>query len=142
MRKRLATLAVWTGVVTSLGAQPPTAVERFWAQWRGPRATGASSTANPPTEWSETRNVRWKIEIPGRGSGTPVVWGDRLFVMTAVPNGARSAASHEPRGHIQPRDVHRFVVMAIDRSTGRVIWERTAREERPREPSMKDGTWA
>src|SRR5262249_35005734 len=77
MRQRLAMLTVGAGavLVTALAAQPPTAVERFWPQWRGPHATGASSTANPPVEWSETRNVRWKIEIPGRGSGTPVVWG-------------------------------------------------------------------
>ena len=45
--------------------------------------------ADPPTEWSETRNVRWKVEIPGRGSGTPVVWGDRIFVLSAVPQGVR-----------------------------------------------------
>ena len=137
----LAVVAVAT-LVASVAAQPGATAERFWPQWRGPHATGASRTANPPTEWSETRNVRWKVEIPGRGSGSPVVWGDRLFLLSAVPMGAQGVASHEPRGHIQPRDVHRFIVLAIDRRTGRVVWERTAREERPRQPSMKDGTWA
>jgi outer membrane protein assembly factor BamB len=144
MRQRFTLVAVVTGtlLVAAAAAQPDTTHDRFWPQWRGPYATGVSSTANPPIEWSETKNVRWKIEIPGRGTGSPVVWGDLLFVLTAVPNGARGAASHEPRGHTQPRDVHRFIVMAIDRRTGRIVWERTAREERPREPSMKDGTWA
>jgi outer membrane protein assembly factor BamB len=70
------------------------------------------------------------------------VWGDRLFVLTAIPMGASGATSHDPKGQVRPRDVHRFTILAIDRRTGRVVWERTAREERPRAPSMKDGTWA
>jgi outer membrane protein assembly factor BamB len=134
--------AVATTLVAPVASQPGTTAERFWPQWRGPHASGVSRTANPPTEWSETRNVRWKVEIPGRGSGSPVVWGDRLFLLSAVPVGVQGDASHEPRGHLQPRAVHRFIVLAIDRRTGRVIWKRTAREERPRQPSMKDGTWA
>ena len=116
--------------------------ERFWPQWRGPHATGVSRHASPPVEWSETKNVRWKVEIPGRGSSSPVVWGDRLFLLSAVPVGVEGAASHQSRSVTQPRDVHRYIVLAIDRRTGRVVWERTAREERPRAPAMKDGTWA
>lgn len=126
--------------VLSVAQGEPT--ERFWPQWRGPSATGVSRTANPPVVWSETRNIRWKREIPGRGSGSPVVWGDRIFLVTAVPVGVDARAAHESRGHVQPRDVHRFVVMALDRRTGQVLWERTAHEQRPRQPSMKDGTWA
>jgi len=52
--------------------------EEFWPQWRGPQMTGVSASATPPTEWSESKNVRWKIEIPGRGSASPVIWGDRV----------------------------------------------------------------
>ena len=116
--------------------------ERFWPQWRGPHATGVSRHATPPIEWSETKNVRWKVEIPGRGSSSPVVWGDHLFLLSAVPVGVDGPASHQSRSTMQPRDVHRFIVLAIDRRTGRIKWERTAQEERPRAPSMKDGTWA
>jgi len=116
---------------------------RYWAQWRGPLATGVSPTANPPIEWSETKNVRWKVEIPGRGSSSPVVWGDRVFLMTAVPVGIQGEAQHAPRGALSPRGVHRFVVMALDRATGRVVWERVAREQEPHEQSHVDnGTWA
>ena len=98
---------------------------------------------NPPVEWSETKNIRWKVEIPGRGSSSPVVWGDRLFVLTAVPAGVDTAASHTPRGAIQPRAPHRFMVLAIDRRTGKTVWERTANEAIPHEPSHPDnGTWA
>ena len=134
----LVSAALASGVLTA--ADP--AAEQFWPQWRGPYASGVSRRANPPTEWSETKNIRWKVEIPGRGSASPVVWGDRLLLVSAVPVGVQGAASHEARVGIQPREVHRFIVMAIDRRSGRVVWERTAREERPHEPSMKDGTWA
>ena len=137
--------AIVLALVAALGSLPiaqSSPAERFWPQWRGPSATGVSRTANPPLEWSETRNIRWKREIPGRGSGSPVVWGDRIFLVTAVPLGVDVRSAHESRAHVQPRDVHRFVVMALDRQTGEILWQRTAHEERPRQPSMKDGTWA
>jgi outer membrane protein assembly factor BamB len=124
------------------GAADPEA-QQYWPQWRGPQATGASALAAPPLEWSETRNVVWKTEIPGRGSSSPVVWGDRLFVQSAVPAGAPTGEeSHRPRGAM-PREVHRFVLYALDRHTGRILWERTAREALPHEGSHPDnGTWA
>ena len=120
-------------------AQP--AAERFWPQWRGPHATGVSTTATPPLQWSDTRNIRWKVEIPGRGSASPVIWGDRIFLLTAVPSGVPIDASHAPRGNAPAP--HKFLVMAIDRASGKVVWERTAREEAPHESSHpENGTWA
>jgi len=116
---------------------------RNWPQWRGPEANGVSSTANPPLEWSETRNIKWKVEIPGRGHATPVVWGDRLFVLTAVPVGLQGDAQHAPRGGLTPRGVHKFVVLAIDRGTGRTVWERVAAEQEPHEAGHTDNSsWA
>jgi outer membrane protein assembly factor BamB len=71
------------------------------------------------------------------------VWGDRLFVLSAVPVGVSGDAQHAPRGGITPRGLHRFVVMAIDRKTGKTVWERVAREQEPHEASHTDnGTWA
>ena len=135
--------AAAASLATSLLAAPDPAAERYWPQWRGPYATGVSMKASPPTEWSETKNIRWKTEIPGRGSASPVVWGDRLFVLTAVPVGVSGEASHGPRGGLKARDVHRFMVLAIDRRSGRTLWERTAKEEQPHEASHQDnGTWA
>src|SRR6266487_6465835 len=93
------------------GAEGATAAERFWPQWRGPYATGVSKYADPPLEWSETKNVRWKVEIPGRGSASPVVWGDRVFVLSAVPAGVSGAAAHAPQGGMQPRDRYKYVVL-------------------------------
>ena len=58
-----------------------------WPHWRGEAGNGVSSTAKPPTEWSATKNVKWKVAVPGLGSGSPVVWGDQVFVTTAVGTG-------------------------------------------------------
>ncbi|MFN2445287.1 MAG: PQQ-binding-like beta-propeller repeat protein [Vicinamibacterales bacterium] len=116
---------------------------RFWPQWRGPAASGASALADPPIEWSEIRNIRWKVKVPGRGSGTPVIWGEQLFVLSAVPVGMSAEPAHEPLGGVQPRRPHRYTVMAIDRRSGKTRWERVAREETPHEASHQDnGTWA
>jgi len=83
---RYATIAaLCTAMLGVLGAASDPTAEKYWPQWRGPYATGVSRTADPPIEWSETKNIRWKIELPGRGAGTPVIWGDRLFVTSAVP---------------------------------------------------------
>src|SRR6185436_20605415 len=129
-------------VTTGLGAASPEA-ERNWPMWRGPNATGVSLQANPPLEWSETKNIKWKVEIPGRGSSSPIVWGDRLYLLSAVPSNAPIAGSHNPRGGINPRVPHRFMVYAIDRHTGKTLWEKVAREATPHEASHPDnGTWA
>jgi outer membrane protein assembly factor BamB len=107
--------------------------ERFWPTWRGPQNTGVSTTAKPPTVWSETRNVRWKIELPGRSAASPIVWGSTVYVPTAVPADRAAGA----------RGVHRFLVMAIDRKDGRIVWQRTAKEEAPHEGTHQDfGTMA
>ena len=58
--------------------------ERYWHQWRGPHMTGVSPSADPPLEWSETKNVKWKIAIPGKGHATPIIWKDRIFILSAV----------------------------------------------------------
>lgn len=55
-----------------------------WHQFRGPEATGVAPFGDPPVEWSETKNVRWKVAIPGQGSASPVVWGERLILLTAI----------------------------------------------------------
>jgi outer membrane protein assembly factor BamB len=117
--------------------------DQYWPQWRGPHATGVSRSANPPIEWSETRNIAWKIEVPGRGSASPIVWGDRLFLLTAVPAGVKPTDTHMPRGGISPRIAHHYKLLAINRTDGTLAWERTAREEVPHEASHQDnGTWA
>jgi outer membrane protein assembly factor BamB len=130
------------------GVETPSEAEKFWPQWRGPNANGAALYGDPPVEWSETKNVRWKIDIPGKGSSSPIVWGDLIFVTTAVPLGG---GSDEPvpqqsgrRGMRlnEPTGVYEFIVFAIDRREGQILWQKKVREERPHEGTHPTGTWA
>ena len=143
---RTATLLLALGVLSFDTATPSahdSPADRYWPQWRGPHADGTSPTADPPIEWSETTNVRWKIELPGRGHSSPIVWGDRVFVTTAVPVNVTGDAQHAPRGGLQPRGGHQFKIMALDRATGRTVWERTAREAEPHEAGHpENSSWA
>jgi outer membrane protein assembly factor BamB len=117
-----------------------------WPQWRGPLATGVAPSGKPPVEWGEQKNIRWKTPIPGKGQSTPVVWGDRIFLTTAVPHGQASHvdADHAPGAHdnVTPSQSHRFVVMAVDRRDGNVLWETTVRDERPHEAAHVTASWA
>ena len=141
--KHLLVTAVAVGLLAGTQAAPDKTAEKYWPQWRGPYATGVSKTADPPVEWSETKNIRWKVEIPGRGSSSPIIWGDKVFVLSAVPVGVDAAASHEARGGVRPAIAHRFVVSALDRKTGKPVWEKTAREATPHEGSHQQyGTYA
>ena len=129
----LAGVAALTLTAAAQKPTPPAAAQRFWPEWRGPQRTGVSASAQPPTEWSEAKNVRWKVELPGRGSASPIVWGDRLYVLTAVPADRAAGA----------KGMHRFVVMAINRADGKVVWQHTAREEQPHEGTHQEfGTMA
>jgi outer membrane protein assembly factor BamB len=104
--------------------------DRFWPQWRGPLLTGAALHGDPPVEWTEGKNVKWKVEIPGKGSSTPVIWGDTIFVLTAVPADAGERAKQ------------RFTVLAIGRKDGKMLWQRVVREEVPHEGTHATNTWA
>ena len=66
-----------------------------WPHWRGADGNGVANDASPPTQWSSTQNVKWKVEIPGRGSGSPVIWNDQVFVVTAVQVGGQAAAAQQ-----------------------------------------------
>jgi len=96
--------------------QCPTMADN-WAHWRGPTGNGVAINANPPIHWSSTKNVKWKVAIPGRGSGSPVIWDGRVFVVTAVPVGDDAAA---------PLPKSAFKLLCFDRSNGQLLWDRTA----------------
>jgi outer membrane protein assembly factor BamB len=121
--------------VAAMAAQQPT--DR-WPHWRGPSHAGVAA-GDVPLTWSDTANVTWKIEIPGRGYSTPVVWGDRLFLTTAIPTGKKSVESAPAAGRrgagggSGAGEEHRFEVMAVDRATGKVLWQRTATTAVPHE---------
>ena len=117
-----------------------------WGQWRGPLATGAAPKADPPVEWSETKNIRWKTKLPGLGHSSPVVWGGLVFVTTAEMTGAKKPFTGvTPDGahnNMNPLFDHQFAVMAIDRQTGAVVWRRTVATRQPHESSHESATWA
>ena len=113
------------------------AVQRNWPQWRGPLGTGVAPQATPPVEWSDRdgQNIRWKTALPGRGHSTPIVWDDRVFITTAIPYGEDLPPrySQAPGAHdnVPVTRRHRFVVIALDRRDGRILWQRTMREALP-----------
>ncbi len=96
-----------------------------WGHWRGESGNGISTTARPPIEWSDTTNVKWKVAIDGLGSGSPVVWEDQVFVVTAVPTNGTS-----PANSVTELD---FKLLCFDRETGDLRWERTATTATPHE---------
>ncbi|MHC4503529.1 MAG: PQQ-binding-like beta-propeller repeat protein [Planctomycetota bacterium] len=118
---------------------------RQWPAWRGPLGTGVAPHADPPVEWSEGRNVRWKVALPGRGHSTPIVWGERVFVTTAIPHdGPAVPADRFPGAHGNLMRVrrHEFVVLALDRRDGKIIWQRTVGQDVPREGRHATGSFA
>jgi outer membrane protein assembly factor BamB len=100
-----------------------------WGHWRGPTGNGISLTANPPVEFGPGKNERWKIEIPGVGTASPVVWGERVFVSTAVPTG------------IKPNE-YSFQLMCFNRENGALLWEQAAVAAIPHEGSHQTNGFA
>lgn len=105
-----------------------------WPQWRGPLNTGMAE-GDAPLRWDSSRNVRWQLAIPGKGNSTPVIAGNRIFLTTAVPTGKAVAppASGRAGGGADGGIEHRFEVIAVDRQTGAIVWQRTATIATPHE---------
>ncbi len=102
----------------------------FWPQWRGPAANGFSATAQPPLEWSETNHVKWKTPLRGAGDASPIVWGNRVFLLSAEP--ADGKTQPLARGE-KPSGEYSFLVICLDRATGKVVWEKVASKVVPHE---------
>ena len=110
--------------------------EAHWPRWRGPNATGAVE-ADPPVKWTTEENVAWKVALPGHGKSTPIVWGDRLFVLAAVPTEegtAEELAARKVNEELRtetPTTKYAFLAMAFDRTTGEALWESLLTEQLP-----------
>jgi len=130
-------LTIAVAVTTQAAADSDESPLRNWPQWRGPLATGVAPHSDPPVEWSEEKNVRWRVPLPGRGHATPIVWGDRVFLTTAEPFGPKlkPRMSGRPGAHdnLAVSQKHRFIAMAINRKTGEVAWQKTLAEALPEE---------
>jgi outer membrane protein assembly factor BamB len=128
-------------VVLVLGHRVVGAGPGDWPYWRGPAVNGMA-IGDAPLTWSGTENVAWKTDIPGLGNSSPVIWGDQIFLTTAIPTGipaaAPAAASAPPQrggpgGGSGPQPEHRFEVISLDRRTGKILWQRTATTAAPHE---------
>ncbi|MGV3771780.1 MAG: PQQ-binding-like beta-propeller repeat protein [Verrucomicrobiales bacterium] len=119
---------------------------RNWPAWRGPLANGVAPEASPPVKWSETNNVRWKIELPGKGHSGPIVFGNRVFVTAAVPIGEKlpPVFDNAPGVHdsVPVTQRHQFTVMAFDRADGKMAWSKVAIEAFPHEGGHYTGSLA
>ena len=78
-----------------------------WAHWRGPTGNEVSLNATPPTEFSDTQNVKWKVEIPGKGSGSPIVWENKVFVVSAISEAPEPEASPVMFSPVAPQEQER-----------------------------------
>ncbi len=112
--------------------------ETNWPQWRGPESSGVAPESNLGSRWSETENIVWKKALPGRGHSSPIIWGNRVFLTTAIEGpvveGA-SAPEHLINGKLwkHPDSVgadrqYTLKLLALDASNGKLVWERIAYE--------------
>jgi outer membrane protein assembly factor BamB len=114
-----------------------TAQAQNWPQFRGPGATGVTEGQAKPVKWdvSSSQNVRWKTRIPGLAHSSPVVWGNKVFVTTAVSSAAKDETRFGLYGDVEPvKDdpQHAWKVFAIDKVTGKILWEQTAFDGMPK----------
>lgn len=147
--RRLIAIGVTALALTSTAAAEP---EPIWNQWRGPDGQGVSTEANLPTEWSTTKNVLWSTPIGGRGFSSPVVWDDTIFLTTSVEGDVLPNAKTAPHvlggePFVHPDAVsgdrrHALKVLALNRTTGKVLWERTAYEGPVFDARHKAGSYA
>mgnify|MGYP003724085863 FL=1 len=120
-----------------------------WHHWRGPDANGVSTTAKPPVQWSPTNNIQWKIPIEGNGSSTPIIWDNKLFLLTVLNTGEVDPTLPRPEdqpkrmfGITHPNSSYEFIVLCLDRHTGKVLWRQTATKLIPHEGAHRDNNFA
>lgn len=97
----------WMLTVPILFVAAGPAAAEHWPGWRGPRGDGTSDETNVPTRWSAGDNVKWKVEVPGVGHASPIVWGERIFLVACLT------------------DTHERVLICLDRRTGQTLWRKT-----------------
>src|SRR5450755_2617489 len=140
---RLSRPTIWRGRLSSmkfcaicLFTLAAAASDANWPQFRGPSANGIGA-GSPPMEWNvdSGKNIRWKTAIPGLGHSSPVIWGNRIFITSAVPASGESKLKVGLYGDIAPvkgEPAQSFNVYCLDRKTGKILWERVASSGMPK----------
>lgn len=118
-----------------------------WPSFRGPQASGVADGQKLPDRWNAatTENILWRTPIPGLAHSSPIVWGGRLFVTTAVssrPNATFRPGLYGDGDASDDRSPHKWIVMALDARTGKILWERVAHEGEPLEKRHIKSTYA
>ncbi len=107
-------------ITNSVLSQTGIDIESNWPAWRGPLANGIAPKSNPPVSWNESTNIKWRAAVPGKGFSTPIVWNKYVFITTAIPKEGAPEAAMMP---------YIFKVVALNRSDGKLLWEKTVAEE-------------
>lgn len=109
-----------------------------WPQFRGPRASGLAHECQPPSHWNGPKGegIAWRTAIPGLGLSSPVIWGDRVFVTTAVSAGVRPDLKIGLYGDIESQaeeaqQEHRWILLCLEKKSGRILWEKVAAKGLP-----------
>ena len=138
---------VRTGPDRAPALPKPAPATGSWPSFRGPNAAGIATGQNLPERWDvKTReNILWSTPIPGLAHSSPIVWGDRVFVTSAISS--RGGATFKPGLYgdgdaSEDRSPHKFVLYAIDKRTGTIAWERVAVDAAPRNKRHIKSTYA
>lgn len=139
-------------IVCLLLGSTPVSAQSNWPQWRGVGGQGISSETNLPTEWSDTKNLRWKATIPGRGHSSPIVWGSRVFLTTSIEGAVIPGAEavrhvHKGQEYRHPDSVggdraYTLKLLCLDLSSGKLLWEKTVYEGRVYDDRHRKNTYA
>ena len=118
-----------------------------WPSFRGPAASGVLEKQNLPDHWNGTKgqNILWRTPIPGLSHSSPIVWGDRIFVTTAISSGTKATFKPGLYGDgdaSDDRSSQRWVIYALDRKSGKILWERVAHEGPPLDKRHIKSTYA
>lgn len=121
------------------------AASAHWPQYRGPNASGLDSSTALPTTWNVTtgENIRWQTPIPGLAHSSPIVWGDRVYVATAVAESGKSdlkVGLYGDIGAAPNTDKNQWRLLALDKATGKIIWNTLARDAVPKVPRHTKAT--
>ncbi len=134
MKLKTSILVILYACLSGCSAEPE---DVNWPSYRGPQASGIAENYPTPTTWNtaKSENIKWKTPIPGLGHSSPVIWGDRIFITTALSGQQNDSLRVGLYGDIKPvedQSVHKWFIYCIDKNTGKILWEKLGFEGVPR----------